>query len=105
MNPKFITLTLTDGQRSFHNSCVIETGLLNFHKMTANVLKTYFQKAKRNILSCRDFKNFCNDRFRSSLCAQSDHGDKSSVTFLASLHSSRIVKQKSIKQLQKAKLR
>ena len=38
VNPKCIDLMLTNKQRSFQNSCVIDTGLSNFHKMTVTVL-------------------------------------------------------------------
>ena len=48
----------TNCQRSFQNSSVIDTGLFDFHKMTANVLRSYFQKAKLKIIMYRDYKNF-----------------------------------------------
>ena len=32
-NPKCIDFMLTSKQRSFQNSCVIDTGLFDFHKM------------------------------------------------------------------------
>ena len=48
----------TNCQRSFQNSSVIDTGLFDFHKMTVNVLRSYFQKAKLKIIMYRDYKNF-----------------------------------------------
>ena len=43
-NPKINDLMLTDSVRSFQNSCTIETGLTDFHKMTVIVLKSYLEK-------------------------------------------------------------
>ena len=42
---------------------VIETGLSNFHKMNATVMKMYYTKQKPSIVHYRKFKNFCNDSF------------------------------------------
>ena len=38
-----------------------ETGLSDFHKMSATVMKMYYTKQKPSILHYRKFKNFCND--------------------------------------------
>ena len=48
-----IDLILTN---NFQNSCIIETGLSDFHKMTVTVLKTKFERLKPNIISCGDYK-------------------------------------------------
>ena len=32
----------TNGQKQFHNTTVVETGLSDFHKMTVTILKRYF---------------------------------------------------------------
>ena len=42
--PTRIDFMLTRSYRSFQNSCAIETGLSDFHKMIVTILKTYFQK-------------------------------------------------------------
>ena len=42
--PFCLDLILTNKPRSFQHSCVIETGLSNFHKMTVTVMKTFFEK-------------------------------------------------------------
>ena len=42
--PSCIDLILINKQRSFQHSCVIETGLSNFHKMTVTVIKIFFEK-------------------------------------------------------------
>ena len=43
-NPSCIDLSFTNRPRDFQNSCAIETGLSDFHKMTLTVMKKYFQK-------------------------------------------------------------
>ena len=73
VNQKYIDLMLTNRQRSFQSSCVVETGLLDVHKMTVTVLKSHFQKAEPKIFSSREFKHLFNHRFRSYLYTQSDH--------------------------------
>ena len=40
---------LTNSPNSFKNSCIIETGLSDFHKITATVLKIKFEKLKPRI--------------------------------------------------------
>ena len=49
-NPKCIDLKLTSRQRNFQNSCVIQTALSDFHKMTETVLKSYFHKQESKII-------------------------------------------------------
>ena len=66
-NPSCIDLILTNSPYSFQNSCVIETGLSDFHKMTVSVLKTTFQKLKPKIVQYRDYTKFSNDEFRKKL--------------------------------------
>ena len=61
-NPS-VGLTLTNST-SFQCSCVIETGLADFHKMTVTVIKTAFQKLKPKITYYRYFKMYSNDKFR-----------------------------------------
>ena len=41
-NPSCIDLILTNKPRSFQTTCVIETGLSDFHRMTFSILKTHF---------------------------------------------------------------
>ena len=53
-NPKCIDLMLTNRHRCFQNSCVIETGLSGFHKMTVTLLRTFFKKAEPKVISYRD---------------------------------------------------
>ena len=63
-NPSIIDLMLTNSPYSYQNSCVIETGLSDFHKMTVTVLKTFSQKKGPKVISYRDYKNYSNDIFR-----------------------------------------
>ena len=58
---------LTNSPNSFQNSCAIDTGLSDFHKITATILKTKFEKLKY-----RDYKtkNFSNDKFREYLLSK-----------------------------------
>ena len=54
-NPSCIDLILTDKTRSFQSTCVIETGLSDFHRMTVSVLKTHFRKLPPKVVPYRDF--------------------------------------------------
>ena len=60
-------MILTNSPYSFQNSCVIETGLSDFHMMTVTFMKTTYEKLKPRIVNYRDYKNFCNDTFRQIL--------------------------------------
>ena len=52
--PTCIDLILTNCPGSFQNSCVIETGLSDFHKMIVTVMKTFYQKiASRVVINYR----------------------------------------------------
>ena len=63
--PSCIDLILTNSSRSFQDTCTIETGLSDFHKLLVTVLKLYFLKQKPNIRNFRDYKRFQNELFRS----------------------------------------
>ena len=66
-NPSCIDLILTNSPYSFQNSCVIETGLSDFHKMAVSIMKTTFQKLKPKIVNYRDYSGFSNDDFKKNL--------------------------------------
>ena len=66
-NPSCIDLILTNKPRSFQSTCVIETGLSDFHRMTVSVLKTHFRKLPPKVVTYRDFKKFENEKFMDSL--------------------------------------
>ena len=65
--PSCIDLILTNFSRSFQDTCTVETGFSNFHKLVVTVLKLYFPKQKPNIQTFRDYERFQNDLFRSEL--------------------------------------
>ena len=46
-----IDLIFTNKPRSFQHSCVIETGLSDFHKMTITVMKATFEKLQPRVVN------------------------------------------------------
>ena len=60
-------LILTNCSRSFQNSCVIETGLSDFHKIVDTVMETSYKKTQPKIIHYRNYKNFSNDILRELL--------------------------------------
>ena len=48
--PSCIDLSSTNCPRSFQNSCVIETGLPDFHKIVVTVMKTTYRKLEPTIV-------------------------------------------------------
>ena len=52
---------------SFQHSCVFETGLSYFHRMTVTVLQTTFHKLQPRKVNYSDYKKFDNDNFREYL--------------------------------------
>ena len=65
--PTSIDLILKKCPGSFQNSCVMETGLSDFHKVIVTVMKTSYRKIEPSIINCRDYKSFSNEGFRKSL--------------------------------------
>ena len=65
--PSCIDLILTNRPKYFQSTCVIETGLSDFHRMTVSVLKMNFQKLPPRNISYRDFSNYHNAKFINSL--------------------------------------
>ena len=54
--PSCIDLILTNNPKCFQSSCVLETGLSDFHRMTVTVMKTTFKKFEPRIIHYRDYK-------------------------------------------------
>ena len=82
-----IDLILTNCPRSFQNSCVIETGLSDFHMMIVTVMKTSYRKIEPRVINYRDYKSFSNEGFRESLLENikgklSENSDKSFSNFV-----------------------
>ena len=69
-NPTCIDLILTNHPLSFQNSCVLETGLSDFHKMTITIMKASFQRLQPRIINYRDYRRFQNDVFRAELLSE-----------------------------------
>ena len=69
-NPTCIDLILTNHPLSFQNSCVLETGLSDFHKMTVTIMKASFQRLQPRIINYRDYRRFQNDVFRAELLSE-----------------------------------
>ena len=61
--PSCIDLILTKRSKSFQNTCVIETGLSDFHRMTVSVLKMYLRKRPPKIITYRKFSYYYNANF------------------------------------------
>ena len=69
-NPSCIDLLLTNFPKYFQNSCVIETGLSDFHKMVVTVMKTNFRKLEPKIINYRNYRYFSNDRFKEKVTSE-----------------------------------
>ena len=65
--PSCIDLIITNKPESFQSTCVIETRLSEFHRMTVSFLKMHFQKLPSRVISYRDFCNYDNANFINSL--------------------------------------
>ena len=65
--PPCIYLILTNCPRSFKNSCAIETGLSDFHKLAVSVMNSSYKKSEPKIVTYRSYKLFCNNNFREEL--------------------------------------
>ena len=65
--PSCIDLILTNRPKSFQSTCVIETGLSDFYRMTVTVLKMHFRKLPPKVITYRNFSNYDNANFINSL--------------------------------------
>ena len=67
-NPSCIDLILTNKPLSFQNSCVVETGLSDFHRLILTVTKIMFQKLETigitNILTMKGLEMICCLKYR-----------------------------------------
>ena len=62
-NPRCIDLFLINCPRSLHNTCLYETGLSDFQKLVATILRTSFEPLPPKIMAYRNYKNFDQDKF------------------------------------------
>ena len=66
-NPTCIDLILTNDPRTFQSTCVIETGLSDFHLMTLTIMRKKVYKTESRIINSSSLKHFSNKKFRKSL--------------------------------------
>ena len=66
-NPARIDLILTNVPHSFQSTCVVETGLSDFHLITLTVMRKSFKKYQPKTISYRSYKNFSNEKYREML--------------------------------------
>ena len=66
-NLKCIKLMMTNRSISFQNSCVFETALSDFPKVTITVLWYYLPKLTPQIFKYRGYKNLTNEKFCSQI--------------------------------------
>ena len=58
-NPEKLSyLILTSFSRSFQNSCAIERGLSDFHKLVVTVMKTTYKKSQPKLINYCSYKYF-----------------------------------------------
>ena len=65
--PTCIDLILTNVPRMFQSTCVLETGLSDFHLMTVTVMRKSFKKMRPRVINYRSYRDFPNETFRVSL--------------------------------------
>ena len=51
----------------FQSTCVLETGLSDFHLMTVTVMRKTFKKMRPRVINYRSYRDFSNETFRVSL--------------------------------------
>ncbi len=66
-NPSCIDLFITNSQRSFQNTKVLNVGCSDFHKMAITVMKTTFAKLKPKEVTYRNYKEFDDNNFKNDL--------------------------------------
>ena len=80
--PSCIDLILTNCPRSFQNSCAIETGLSDFHKLVVTVMKTTYKKSQSKIIKyLSSYKYFNNESFREELIKIKANGNNCEENF------------------------
>ena len=66
-NPSKIDLFITNSSLSFQNTCAIDTGLSDFHRMIVTVMKNTIPKSKPREIQYRNLKKIDKDTFEESL--------------------------------------
>ena len=65
-NPTCIDLIVTNVPQKFQSTCVLETGLADFHLMTVIVMRKIFKKLKPRTINYRSYKHSSNEAYRES---------------------------------------
>ena len=66
INPTWVDLSLTDTPQKFQSTCVLETGLSDFHLKTVTIMKKNLKKLKTRTISYKSYKHFSNESHRES---------------------------------------
>ena len=79
--PSCIDFILTNCPKRFQTSCVIETGLSDFHKYLVRVMRTTYEKSAPKPITYRSYKYFNNDSFREALLQIECNGNNCDENF------------------------
>ena len=66
-NMSCIDLILTNSACNFQGSCVMETGLSDFHRIIVTIMKITFERLPPKIRTYRNYNKFYNHKFRETL--------------------------------------
>ena len=75
-NPHCIDVILTNRKCYFKNTCVTETGISDFHKLTAVSLKSHILKSPPKVKHFRNYKSFHENAFNEDLKSRLDSTEK-----------------------------
>ena len=101
--PSCIDLILTNCPRSFRNSCAIETGLSDIHKLVVTAMKTTYKKLQPKIINYRSYKYFNNESFREELIQIEVNGNNCDKSFKNFTFSCNVILNKHLPQKKKYK--
>ena len=85
-NPSCIDLILTNKPRSFIKTGVIKTGLSEYHKLVASVMKMHFPKSNLSIITYRNVHEKFDDKkfmeiLNAEIVTQSNYLEKDDISF------------------------
>ena len=72
---------MTNSPKSFQNSCAIETGLSDLHKLVVPIMKKIYKKSQPKIIIYCSYKYFNNERFREELLEIEVNGNNCNENF------------------------
>ena len=84
-NPHCIDLILTNRKWYFKNTCVTETGVSDFHKLTAVSLKSHILKSPPKVKHFRNYKSFDENAFNEDLKSRLDSTEKQEYPLFESI--------------------